>query len=36
MTFWQLVFEHPVATFFLILAVGWSIATVVDSIRGRR
>lgn len=34
MTFWQLVFEHPVAAFFLICAVCWGVAAIVSAARG--
>lgn len=31
--FWQLVFDHPVASFFLILAIGWSISGIISAFR---
>jgi len=33
---WEFLGEHPVAAFFLILAIGWAIAAPIEAWRGRK
>jgi hypothetical protein len=35
MSFWELVFEHPVASFFLVSAAGASLAGIAAALRGK-